>query len=525
MQTEQKELRPKQIVDPTIISNLTSVIERTFNEQIQKEIKMPKKTTGNILARTFQNNPKIAKERCKLIRDKVNRLVKIKANHNRKICELQYNYIQKENQSILDHQNVTHTTKGVDESKIHESSMTLLPNYNPRRLHGNIIVWNDLRNDQCKSSYDLLKTIFKSQEKFDDNNTFGNVQNCRIQNPTPPRLIIGEPNHVKRRIIDAPIPDEDVGTQNSNISFNGLKLTYESHNCYRRRISQNAKVETFRFGHYKNSNRRFITKQSKDNFTLPRNNRGQGIRFKAIKKSYAKYSRRLAMHKNVANYREHSCTIEFSQANEISQKAHDDVVSVALNDNRSPNIRDENSYTINRQDERMNAITDMFVNGTYTINRMTVESQLIETCGNPVNSKPYYEEQLKDVNTCEDSLQNTYRSINTIEDSLAKSQSTYSYRNNAREIDKLTSALLYFNTFSLSKENKKDNREINLSVRSDYQLEASSKPSLGAIDPLNVCETMLNSHDSFNEDLNKDMYHEVQSNQISPDVSFTAHKM
>lgn len=470
--TKHDKLKPKKSINQITSKKL---ITPNRNNR-QKVVILPRKHKVNLLVKSFQDKPTVVKQRCKLLSKKVEKLKQNKNVHKRKITftkSSQYSNIQSKNQNIT-------VKKTVGEIIIHDT-LPVHPDFNPHRLHNNI--WNDMQK-QYHKSYDLLQTILKTQEK--------NHNQDNVSRPSSPS-IAGEScvkdgfDHQKTNAQVSNYSDSVIPS--SNINLSEPKLTYESHTYYQRHILENKRLENWNSPRQRHQ--RFITKQSKDNFTAPKTTLGQRLRFKPYRRSYANYYRKLTMLRNQNNYQEHSYTIEFSQSNETN-------CAIDL---------DENMYTINKDDQHLNAMTNLLLNGTYTIGRIEEESQKITNNLMNTVGPQQYEENCMNVNTFEDSLLNSHWSINTVEDSIIKSYRTCCVKNNAtaRNADKQTSPMIPLNSEMMQPEEKEESRGLNVIFVSKSGEQAKHiTSSVEEINPLYLCETLLNNSELTGEkcDLN-----------------------
>lgn len=223
----------------------------------EKKIYINKKVNNNIsqdpLLSRFEKATDSLKQRCYMLSKEVEDLLSYQKKRKQKVVvneTVQYSNI------IRDNKNVS-VRKKVAQIVLHDY-VPLPPRFSPCTFDNR--AWDGLKKNSCKSSYDLVKTILKTQQTIDhvtNNVTHEGMSNLMgINAVSPIRPSCSSDVHCDSKIPLFP------------------RLTYDSH--INRLIHFNVH-ETMD----NNFNKHFITTQSKDNFVIPSNTQKNRKRYKS----------------------------------------------------------------------------------------------------------------------------------------------------------------------------------------------------------------------------------------------------
>lgn len=228
------ETRKKTIKNKMISNEKLKHTQKTNNCNRKIKNKIP----HDPLLSRFEKITGSIKERCKMLSKKVEDLLSFKKKRKQKIVineTVQYSNIIKDNKNVS-------VRKKVEEIILHDY-VPLPPRFSPCSFDNR--VWDGLKNKPCKSSYDLVKTILKTQQTIDrvaDSVTQERISSSiKINDFSPSRSRDGD------HCAEIPLFP---------------RLTYDSH--INRLVRFNIRETAGN-----NINKHFITSQSKDNFVIP----------------------------------------------------------------------------------------------------------------------------------------------------------------------------------------------------------------------------------------------------------------
>ncbi|XP_049871177.1 uncharacterized protein MAL13P1.304-like [Pectinophora gossypiella] len=146
----------------------------------------------DVVLKKFNEDPTGSiKKRCNMLEQKVDDLMRYKKNRKRKIFineTVHYSNVIRNNKNYS-------IRKKVGEIVIHDY-VPLPPKFSPCSLDNR--VWDKIKNNPHKSSYDLVKTIFKTQETIEERNQITPRKKIHLSTlPKLPNTISAKPRYIE----------------------------------------------------------------------------------------------------------------------------------------------------------------------------------------------------------------------------------------------------------------------------------------------------------------------------------------
>lgn len=280
-------IKEKIIKDKVISSKKPNHTQKLINTNKKIKNKIPQDTLIN----RFEKETDSVKQRCNMLNKKVEDLLKYKKKWKRKIVvneTIQYSNIIKDNKNMS-------VRKKIGKIVIHDY-VPLPPKYSPCSFDNR--VWNGLKKKACKSSYDLVRTILKTQQTIAEDLTNKERIPSPIEiNALSPVSYFPCPSEIERR------PEASL-----------LKrLTYDSHNNRSNHLNVRETVDNCN-----NINKHFITKQYKDNFVVSVSKENTSKRYKRNARKIIEFKRKKphdkikSIFEYTNDFQQQSVTIDFS---------------------------------------------------------------------------------------------------------------------------------------------------------------------------------------------------------------------